>query len=92
MIKEQDIVTKKFLADQLMSQKIEILEEVRAEIHSALDSATKNMKAYYRRESKHQMGALLDGVRDEMRAYRDGMKMHQEKLDNHELRLERASL
>jgi hypothetical protein len=103
MIKDSEIVTKKYLAQELNSlrseikaqfieQKVSIIEELRAEIHQSVESAMRNMQAHFDKEIHRYIGASVENIRDENRAFRDGITMLIERTDNHEKRLEVAGI
>ncbi|MDP3962302.1 MAG: hypothetical protein Q8Q03_00320 [bacterium] len=91
MIKESEIVTKKYLSQELgvfrKELKTEIITEVRVMMYETMTGAMENMKLFYLEENKRHMTALIQGVKDEMRAYKDEMKNWTDKWDNHEVRL-----
>jgi hypothetical protein len=81
MIKHNEIVTKKFLAEELTllrnemrtemrEQKYYIIREVRSIMHETMMTAMENMKSYYEISSAHYMKALIEGVRDEIAIYK----------------------
>ena len=91
MIKESEIVTKKYLSQELSSfkkeLKTEILIEVRVMMHETMEGAMENMKMFYQIETKRHMTALMQGFRDEMRIFKDAMGMINDKVEDHETRL-----
>ena len=94
MIKESEIVTKTYLAHELglirlemKEQKSDILKKVRIMMHETMMGGMENMKLYYDEQMKHLTGALMEGVRDEMRIYKDSMGMFKEEIDGHEVRI-----
>lgn len=100
MIKDSEIVTKKYLDKKLSNfvtrkylkveldkQKVDIIREVRIMMHETMESGMENMKLYYQEETNRHMTALLQGFRDDLRVYNDQFKSFMEKLDNHEHRI-----
>ena len=89
MIKESEIVTKKYLSTVFKKElKTEIISEVRVMMHETLEGAMENMKAYYKFETERYIGALMQEYKDERKVDRDMMKTMMEKWDNHETRLQ----
>ena len=92
MIKENEIVTKKYLTKELSTfrkeLKTEIMTEVRILMHEITHGAMENMKVFYLEENKRHISALIQGVREEVQVFKDAMLMMNQKLDNHENRLQ----
>ena len=98
MIKDSEIVTRSYLDrkldvfdekfdKKLSNQKIEIIREVRIMMHETMEQGMKNMRLSYEAQGQRHMDALHEGFRDQIRVFTDGMKMTNEKLDNHEQRI-----
>jgi hypothetical protein len=96
MIKDSEIVTKKYLDKKLSNFatkkdldkcRVEIIREVKIMMHETMDSSMENMKLYYQEEANRYTTALLQGFRDDLRVYNDQFKSFMEKLDNHEHRI-----
>ena len=77
---------------QFIQQKVEIVEEVRAEIHQSIHSAMRNMEAHYNNEIHRTIMASVENIRDENRAFRDGITMLIEKTNDHDRRLEAVGI
>lgn len=103
MIKDSEIVTKKFLKKELstfraevkaqfIEHKVSTVEELRDEIHQSIESAMRNLKAHHDKETQRYIGASVENIRDENRAFRDGITMLIEKTNDHETRLQAAGI
>ncbi|MEK7646632.1 MAG: hypothetical protein AAB381_02995 [Patescibacteria group bacterium] len=99
MIKDSDIVTKRYLTKELNSfrtemkeQKIEIIREIRIMMHETMDGAMENMKLYHQEENNRHVGAVIEGMKDDNRGIRDGIKMVEGRVDDHENRLQAAGI
>ena len=83
MNKKLDYVTNGYLSKELEQQKYQILREVRVITFEAMET----VKVHYEERAERHMTALLQGFKDEMRAYKDGLKMFMDKLNDHEGRI-----
>jgi hypothetical protein len=83
MTNKLDYVTNAQLKKELEIQKYEILREVRVITFEAMET----VKVHFEERVERHMTALLQGFRDELRVYKDGIKMFMDKLNNHESRI-----
>lgn len=80
------------IKEMLASNKVSIIKETRAIIHQSITDATENMKCHYDMLLERHIGAMIEEFREENKSFRDGHRAHTEKLENHEIRLERAGI
>jgi predicted nucleic acid-binding Zn-ribbon protein len=80
------------IRSEMKEQKIEIVEELRAEIYQSMESVMRNMKSHYDKEIHRTIMASVENIRDENRAFRDGITMLIEKTNDHDRRLEAAGI